>query len=229
MKAKIFGNDERMAALWQLMLDDETKNEKEVFVAAPQTSVDAAFVKKEILPFDSVFFYGKIDKGALKLLDGYPHHCMLSDEIFADQNASLTAIATLNILSDFKISPSDAKILIIGFGRIGVHLSKILWGLGAKYDVASTSSARQARAFAHEVMSLGELDFSKYDVIINTAPVPIIAKPSATTLYIDLAGEFYKDINLMKNGSAYFGGLPAKYYPKSSAKLIYDFIKRSIK
>ena len=29
MKAKIFGNDERMAALWQLMLDDETKNEKE--------------------------------------------------------------------------------------------------------------------------------------------------------------------------------------------------------
>ena len=131
-----------MAALWQLMLDDETKNEKEVFVAAPQTSVDAAFVKKEILSFDCVFFYGKMDKGALKLLDGYPHHCMLSDEIFADQNASLTAIATLNILSDFKISPSDAKILIIGFGRIGVHLSKILWGLGAKYDVASTSSAR---------------------------------------------------------------------------------------
>lgn len=160
------------------------------------------------------------------------------DEKFQAINSHLTAFGALYaMLSHATSAPDDLDILIIGFGRTGCALARLLDAVNVKsLTVSTNSSTRQALAFADNVIPSSGFDFSKYDVVFNTAPEKIVTdkeilsfKPTA--VYIDLASTpalslcFAKYIGI---DADIYPALPAKVCPKSAAKAIADYIKREV-
>lgn len=156
-----------------------------------------------------------------------------NSERFQAINSRLTAEGTLEVIIEHsKKSIADCYVLVMGFGRSGAAMAKLLGKLDVAFDVASTSSVRPAHAFAKNVLPMHDFDFSKYDVVINTAPSPLVSDKELMSMkedcvYIDLASK--SAINL--DYARYLGidadiypALPAKTCPVSAAKAMFDYI-----
>ena len=180
-------------------------------------------------------FLGRADEEAIHLansrnitLDFYS-----KDEKFQAINSRLTAEGALNIILEKSVKgTNDVRVLVIGFGRTGSAVAKILADVGAKLDVASTSSIRQAYALAERVIQPKNFNFAPYDVIINTVPQPIIPDKDAMTLkegtlYIDLASSPAINLeyaNYLGADASLYPALPAKTAPYSAGKAIFNYI-----
>lgn len=187
----------------------------------------------------SVLIFGRIADDAIPLIEtkALRAYCLLKDEEFAARNAILTAEAALAILIDrSKLALSELNVLIVGFGRIGAALANYLCRLGVRTTIATSASSRPARAFSDKVISTQNIDFSPYDVVVNTAPAIIATDQQVLSLkensiFIELASN--PSINL--NFARYVGvdadiypALPTKYSPISAARIIMDFIKEKL-
>ena len=155
------------------------------------------------------------------------------DEKFQATNSRLTAEGALKIVLEKSIKGIfDMRVLVIGFGRTGAAVSRILKDVGATLVVASNSSARQAYALAERVIAAHDFDLSPYDVVINTVPQPIIPDKDAMTiregtLYIDLASTPAINLEYAKYlgaDASLYPALPAKTAPYSAGKAIFDYI-----
>ena len=146
------------------------------------------------------------------------------DEVFLSKNAELTALGVVGIiLTSAKRSPAELNIGIIGYGRIGRQLLRILLFLGASVRVFTrkNSTRLDLSRLGIEASLVGEGDFSGLDYLINTAPDRIlgeddVAMASATAEVIDLAsGEnFPEGIPITK-----LGGIPGLMYPYSAGRI----------
>ncbi len=71
-----------------------------------------------------------------------------------------------------------SNILIMGFGRVGKVLAKMLDGIGAKVscEARKNSDIAWIKAYGYNPIHLSELDneLGKYDIIINTIPFQIL-------------------------------------------------------
>lgn len=224
--------DERMYYLKKLLAKRYCPTPTHVF--APNVIVDARAL--ETVEDDSYVFCGRTNEEAELLansrnitLDVYS-----KDEKFQSINSRLTAEGTLKIV--LEKSPKglwDVKALVIGYGRTGAAVARILTDAGVRLDVASDSSTRQAYALAERVIPSRNFDFKDYDVIVNTVPKPIITdKDTMTlkegTLYIDLAST--PAINLeyaryLGADASIYPALPAKVAPYSAGKAIFNYIQ----
>ena len=120
-----------------------------------------------------------------------------SREELAVANAVPTAEGAIQLaMEELPITLCDARVLVIGFGRIGKLLARRLSGLGARVTV----SARTCRDLAWiEALGYGAERTDQlagwlcgYDVIFNTVPArvmqePLLADLSPDCLVIDLA------------------------------------------
>ncbi len=153
-------------------------------------------------------------------------------------NAISTAEGAIEVImknTDFTLCSSN--VLVIGNGRIGKIISKMLAGIGAKV----TTTARKGEDFAY-IESMG-LDFEhsenlskvlpKADVIVNTVPHRIIKDDDYRLIkkgsfIIDLASmPGYINKDLCKLNSIKFEhalSLPGKSAPKSAGYAIYKAI-----
>lgn len=177
-------------------------------------------------------FAGMINKSA-KNLDIIDYN---DDEEFTLKNAFYTAEGAVAIcIENTPFSLSDAKILILGNGRIGKFLSKLLTPFGADITV----SARREKDFEYiknqnlkSVHTEKLQDLSDYNVIFNTIPVGAITESVLTTinkqsLIIDLASKN----SLLKKADAFYidaKALPAKYCNESSANALYHCIFKNL-
>lgn len=162
----------------------------------------------------------------------------LTREELLIKNAIPTAEGAIEIaFSEMPITLSSAKSLIVGFGRIGKILAKMLSGIGS--DV--TISARKCSDLAW-ISSLGysaldnsvlESNIEKFDVIFNTAPALILNKEvlekiNPETLIIDLAskpgGVDFKTAGDLGLKVIWSLGLPGKVAPITSGKIIKDTV-----
>ena len=111
----------------------------------------------------------------------------LYDENFQQKNADLTAIGVLGeIISEKGKAPSEVRFGVIGYGRIGSLLVKYLSFLGASPVVfSSRESVRHSLGeWGIETLSGEDIsEFSKIDVLINTAPKCITDKQGAELLH----------------------------------------------
>ena len=114
-------------------------------------------------------------------------------------NAICTAEGAIAIAMDnTAITLCTAKILVIGFGRIGKVLSHRLRGLGAEVYVSARSHYDRAWTLAYgykplDTYKLGGL-LSGFDVIINTVPAHVLdenllREVKKSTLLLDLASK----------------------------------------
>ncbi len=168
MNYLVLGDDERMNFV-RNFFSDKT-NDKLCIITPPNLKLDSNYVWNKILTFSNfTLVYGKMDDETKRMLAGYDAYSLLQDESFTMENAKLTALAAIDLLSKTNLAPYDLNLLLIGFGRIGTAFAKYFTALGGKLDVA-TSSVRQAGAFANKVLPINDINFDGYDVIINTSP-----------------------------------------------------------
>ena len=172
----------------------------------------------------------------IKLVD------MLEREELLVLNAIPTAEGALKIaIEETDITLHNSKIMVIGYGRIGSILCKMLAGLGAKvYAVVNKShSAALANSAGHEVVHFEELNnyLHNMDVIYNTVPKIILDKSNMhlinkNALVIDLAAPPYgvdaivgRDLGLKVLFSS---SLPGKIAPVTTATYILSTIYQVI-
>lgn len=155
------------------------------------------------------------------------------NEKFQAVNSRLTAEGTLSLI--IKLSPKsldDLRVLIMGFGRTGSAMARLLDRLDVSTDIATNSSIRPSHAFARKVVPLNSFDFKDYDVVINTVPSAIVSDKELMSMdgdciYIDLASKPAINLDYAKylgiNADIY-PALPARYSPYSSALALYNAI-----
>lgn len=177
---------------------------------------------------DNGFITAAKEKGAL-VLD------LSEDEDFLIDNAYLTALATLGILLSSEIrAPREIRVGVVGYGRIGKHLTNMLLYLGT--DVRVFTSRGNMRLLLGECgVSSSESsslsDLTELDILINTAPAEIFTRESIPQglRVIDLAsGDNFPGID----GVEKYPSIPAKMFPESAGRTwgmaIERFIKRSV-
>ena len=154
--------DERMYYLKRMLKD--TKVSRPTHAFAPNIVIDARAL--EDIEDGAYVFCGRVDKEGEALansrnitLDVYS-----KDEKFQAINSRLTAEGALKILLERSTKGLfDIKALVIGFGRTGSAVARILSDVGVKLDVASVSSVRQAYAVAERVIPPANFDFVRFN------------------------------------------------------------------
>lgn len=178
---------------------------------------------------------GKLDEGAETLAQCKKLRVcrMLADEKFQAANARLTAEGALGIIIGHSmLSLEHMRVLVIGFGRTGAAVCRILDRLGVAKDVATGASPRPAGAFAHRVTTASSADLSLYDVIVNTVPDKVISDDRALAMrhdavYIDLASKPGLNLAMLKNlglDAEIYPAVPAKCSPESAAAAMKEYI-----
>ena len=130
-----------------------------------------------------------------------------------------------------------SKILVLGFGRVGRHLSKTLLSLGADTYVEARKEADLAwiNALGYKKVPLPELDdnLCKFDIIFNTVPSVVLNAPRLEKLkkdcvIIDLASYPYgADIDFCRENKIKYilaSSLPGKFAPQYAGKIIKETV-----
>lgn len=161
---------------------------------------------------------------------------------YTDEFETLNAIPSAEGAIEIAMNQTDftlcgSKILVLGFGRIGKTLSKMLSGLGADITVCArrAESLALAKALGFKNLNLkylsSQLGFA--DIVFNTIPSMIMDKENLNNtkkdvLIIDLAskpgGVDFDYASSLGIKTIHALGLPAKTSPKTSSNILSDCI-----
>ncbi len=189
---------------------------------------------KEMLKPDGTVFHGRISGEHKKIFTNTCDYSARED--FCMRNAVPTAEgAVKTALEELPVTLCGLKILIVGMGRIGTVLVRILQGFGADITVAVRNSNGSAKAYAAGVKSVcTAMTGTDYRLVFNTVPSmiftrDILSRFNRDTLFIDLAS---------KPGGIDFGsaselgmhviwalGIPGKTAPVTAGEIIADTIE----
>lgn len=159
---------------------------------------------------------------------------ILKQEELAVLNAVATAEGALQIaLEEAEFTIHASKSLILGFGRIGKILAKMLKGIGAEVycEARKNSDIAWIKAYGYHPIELHELKQSlqEFDFIFNTVPFILLDKDNLKKvkkecLIIDLASNpgGVDQIEAKKMGLKYIWALalPGKVAPMTAANYI---------
>lgn len=167
-------------------------------------------------------------------LEDYRKLDLLQDPYYLAKNAAITAECALQVAGPYlKSTFEDAPALVLGWGRIGKQLAKLLAALGC--DVTVAARKEQDRAML-EALGYRAVDFSQVPqlipncrILFNTVPnLPLhkeVFDPWEQVIFLDLASH----PGMQGETVIPARGLPGKYAPESSGKLIAKTILRLYK
>lgn len=173
------------------------------------------------VPGDVTVFGGNLaDMEQVRCVD------LLKDPLYQAENAYITAEAALEIAATrLPRTIRDCPVLIIGWGRIGKCLARLLSAWDANVTIAARKSADRAMCQALGY-SAGELPYlipqlDRFRLIFNTVPTPLLTREQLMQcdrqcVKIELAsknGLIGKDVIIAR-------GLPGVHKPESSGELI---------
>jgi len=156
---------------------------------------------------------------------------VLRVEDYTLANAHLTAQGALGVaLTHLDQALYGAEVLVLGFGRIGKELCRLLAACGALVSVGARAHHRAAIAAAgYRYVDPAAID-GPYVLICNTVPAPILdVEPLAGSdvLLLELASAPYgydgaraRELGLR---SIACPGLPGRLYPVSAARALLQF------
>ncbi len=153
---------------------------------------------------------------------------LLKDPIYLSKNANITAHCAVRLaMNKLTCILPDCKILIIGWGRIGKCLAKLLRDMGCPVTVAARKETDRAMlvALGYDACSIENADPEAFDLIYNTAPEMIFPVCPGNALKIDLASK----LGLGGSDVLWARGLPGKMAPASSGQLIAETVLRLLK
>lgn len=194
---------------------------------------------KIVFNFDTLsltLFKNNVKNKHLKLFD-------YNTEKFKISNALPTAEGAIKIaMEESKKTIKNSKTLVVGYGRIGKILSKLLYDLNSSVTISARKKSDKTwgNINGYNVIDTPneKSDLSHYDIIFNTVPnliftKSVLLKCSKNTLIIDLAsmpgGIDKKEAENLEIKTIHALGLPGKYFPKTSGEIIkstlYELIK----
>ena len=161
---------------------------------------------------------------------GYRALDLLKHEAYLAQNAAITADCAMRVAAARMQSAfSGTSVLVIGWGRIGKCLARLLKNNGCYVTVAARSCADRAmlNALGYDALPTDSIHgLHRFNLIFNTAPAPILDREALSrcpnTLKIDLASSQ----GLEGADVIWARGLPGLYAPESAGRLIAEtFVK----
>ena len=160
-------------------------------------------------------------------LEHYNTIDLLEDAEYVADNAAITACCAMRLAAArLPVVWRGCPVLVVGWGRIGKCLARLLFQLGARVAVAARKEQDRAmlRAFGYEALDMKDMEPRKYRVIFNTVPSMVLPECPGNGLKIDLAsvpGIGGGDVIVAR-------GLPGKDAPESAGALIAQTVLRKI-
>ena len=162
-------------------------------------------------------------------------------EDFLIPNALLTAEGAVSIaLKEYGKSIFSSRCLVVGFGRIGKILAKLLKNMGAKVTVSARSvkDVSLAKISGFETTNVSKIsEKADFDLIFNTVPALVLNEGvlgylSSARMIIDLASS---PGGTDKLAAEELGiklipalGIPGKCFPEAAGEIIADVIYKMI-
>ena len=167
-------------------------------------------------------------------VEGYSYIDLLHDERYAAENASITADCAISIArQQIDMVWQGCPVLILGWGRIGKCLAQLLRSIGADVTVAARKPADIAmlQGLGYRAEDIHKLHYGlmRYRMIFNTVPQPILSAAQTMhcredCLLIELASKPGMEGRNIVSAL----GLPGKYAPETSGRLIASSVIRLI-
>ncbi len=168
---------------------------------------------------------------------------LLRREEFSVLNTIATAEGTLQIaMEETQRTVHGSNVLVMGFGRIGKVLAKMLDGIGAKVycEARKNEDISWIKAYGYNPIHLNDLnqELGKFDIIVNTIPFQILDEErlnllNKDVLVIDLAsnpGGVDRKIAKEKGIKVIWAlSLPGKVAPLTSAEFIKETLYHVLK
>ncbi len=169
------------------------------------------------------------------------------DIVKREELAVLNAISTAEGAIQIAINETPRNlhgnsVLVLGFGRIGKVLSKMLDGIGARVacEARKTTDLAWIKAYGYEPINLIDLkeNLNRFDIIINTIPYIVLNKEmlqevKKDALIIDLASnpggvdkQAVKELEIKFNWAL---SLPGKVSPVTSAEFMKETLLNMLK
>ena len=230
----------------------EVINSSEKIITSIPLSKDGKIVNS---PFSNETIYVKdifeIAKNKKIITGNIPESIALSnnnknkiiDILKFDELAILNAIPTAEgaiqvAMEKSNITIHNSNCLVMGFGRIGKILSKMLLGIGANVycEARKPTDLAFIQALGYNAINIKDIKehLNKFNFIFNTIPHIILDEESLKNVnrncwIIDLAskpgGVDFETAQKLKIKTEWALALPGKVAPKTSAKYIYEIIK----
>lgn len=163
----------------------------------------------------------------------------MKEETIALKNGVATAegaVARAISLGDENLH--NHSCLVIGYGRCGSILAQRLCGMGAQVFILEENVEKQARAQVcgfRTIQDPREIPAGGYSYLFNTVPSQILGKTILKELerdivIIDIAsgkgGVDYEYCREKGIRAEHCLGLPGRYAPKTSAEILYEYIRK---
>lgn len=130
-------------------------------------------IKDKHLIAGNISIKEELENAGIKFTD------LLRREEFTVLNTIATAEGTLQIaMEETQRTVHGSNVLVMGFGRIGKVLAKMLDGIGAKVycEARKNEDISWIKAYGYNPIHLNDLDkeLGKFDIIINTIPFQLL-------------------------------------------------------
>ncbi|CEP66815.1 D-isomer specific 2-hydroxyacid dehydrogenase,NAD-binding [Moorella glycerini] len=155
-----------------------------------------------------------------------------------DEMAILNSIPTAEgaimlAMQELPITLHGCEAFVLGLGRTGFTLARMLAGVGARVTVIDRGAADRARAYAEGWPAFTFTELAaivvRADVIFNTVPAPVLtgellARTRPDVLIIDLAsdpgGTDFTAATALKRRAMLAPGLPGKVAPRTAGQIL---------
>lgn len=210
-----------------------------------EEKIDIDTVIEEMSNKNKIFIAGQIlDNIAEKLQKGKITYIdLLKREELVVLNTISTAEGTIQLaMEETQRTIHGSKILVMGFGRVGKVLAKMLYGIGAEVscEARKDSDIAWIKAYGYTPVHLSELEgkLGEYDIIINTIPFLILDENRLNYIkkdctIIDLSsnpGGVDRKVAREKNLKVIWAlSLPGKVAPITSAQFIQETLYHILK
>ena len=162
-------------------------------------------------------------------------------ESYRVANAALTAEAAAALLARER-TLSGAKVLLLGWGRVGALTAEALRAAGATVTAMDRSAEKRAwaaaRGFAAAELSALDALLPAADIVVNTIPAPVVKEQSLrasgkTVLLVELASApgGIDAAAARALGHRYIAapGLPGQYAPERAARIVRDAVYAAVR
>ncbi len=172
------------------------------------------------LPKEITVIGGNLD---VPTLQSYKTLDLLKDPEYLVKNADITAYCAVKLAMErLPFTLYGCPVLVIGWGRIGKCLARLLRALGAQVCVSSRSGESRSllNLFGYQAVDTCSIVPQNYKIIFNTAPAKLSVPCPSQILAIDLASQ----LALSGEKVLWARGLPGKMASESAGDLIANTI-----
>ena len=238
----IFGDDARQSWLFSLLEKhgfhavqtiDPAVSADTIVLPIPSVTKDGMLAGTDIsfpdylraLPPDTVIWgtgFSRFSESAQQA--GLTLNDFTAYEQFTSDNALPTAEGALQLaMEELPTTIHGSRFLVIGYGRIGKQLARLLNVLGGSVTVARQQG--DAPPFRTDTTGDYRYPLQEYDAIFNTVPAPVFGKEQCARtrsdcLLIDLASHPGGIAKTADRKLIHALGLPAKTSPKTAAEIM---------